>query len=203
LKSLFIVFEGLDKSGKSTIMNVFGKKLAEKHPQFNLYMLRDPGGTEFSEEIRKLILHSNYSICDYSELFLYLAARASLTEKIKSLMLKENNIVILDRYYFSTYLYQNVINDIPYKYLKEISKPINIEPDLVIYVKRKNNDKIDKPTDRFEEKIKNKNVTDIGFRYEIIIKSEAKNHIIIENRENEIDNTVKILLEQFSYYFEL
>ena len=203
MKSLFIVFEGLDKSGKSTIMNIFGKKLAEKYKNYNYYMLRDPGGTEFSEEVRKLILHSKYDIPDYSELFLYLAARASLTDKIKRLMSEENNIVILDRYYFSTYLYQNVINDIPYHYLTEISKPINLEPDLVIYIKRKKYQKIDKATDRFEEKIKQKNVDDMGLKYEIIIKSESKNHIVIENRENEIDNTIQNLLKQFSYYFDL
>lgn len=184
-------------------MNVFGKKLAEKHKNYNYYMLRDPGGTEFSEEIRKLILHSKYDINDYSELFLYLAARAALTEKIKNIMKEENNIIILDRYYFSTYLYQNVINDIPYHYLQEISKPINYEPDLVVYIKRKKYKKLDKATDRFEEKIKKKDVEDMDLKYEIIIKSESKKNIIIENRENEVENTVQNLLKQFSYYFDL
>ncbi|HEX6487323.1 MAG TPA: dTMP kinase, partial [Candidatus Dormibacteraeota bacterium] len=98
-----ITFEGIEGSGKSTQVELLGRWLADRHP----VLLREPGGTEVGESVRRLLLHQEeVPISPQAELYLFLAARAELVEEVVNPALEAGRVVILDRYHDSTLAYQ-------------------------------------------------------------------------------------------------
>ena len=75
----FITFEGIDGSGKSTQINLLKKLFTKKNIKFMI--TREPGGTKFSEKLRKLILNSSENLSFQSEVLLLYAARIEHIEK--------------------------------------------------------------------------------------------------------------------------
>lgn len=102
---MFITFEGVEGCGKTTIINMIYKKL--KSMNFDVIHVREPGGVKISEQIRNIILDkSNTEIDDRCEALLFAASRRQLlVEKIFP-ALKENKIVICDRFVDSSLAYQ-------------------------------------------------------------------------------------------------
>lgn len=131
---LFITFEGLDGCGKTTQLNLlfdYFMKIGEKVTQ-----VREPGGTEFSEAIRQILLNSKESINHISELFLFESARAELTEKVIIPALNRNEIVLCDRFYDSTTAYQGYGRQIEIENIKILNKMATsgLEPDITFYL---------------------------------------------------------------------
>ena len=102
---MFITFEGVEGCGKTTIINMIYEKL--KSVNFDVIHVREPGGVKISEQIRNIILDkSNTEIDDRCEALLFAASRRQLlVEKIFP-ALKENKIVICDRFVDSSLAYQ-------------------------------------------------------------------------------------------------
>ncbi len=102
---MFITFEGVEGCGKTTIINMIYEKL--KSMNFDVIHVREPGGVKISEQIRNIILDkSNTEIDDRCEALLFAASRRQLlVEKIFP-ALKENKIVICDRFVDSSLAYQ-------------------------------------------------------------------------------------------------
>ncbi len=104
-KGLFITFEGIEGSGKSTQV----KMLVQALQQRNLPYLttREPGGTVIAEAIRSILLNPLYAnLTAETELLLYCASRAQHTAELIIPALDKGCIVICDRYFDSTYAYQ-------------------------------------------------------------------------------------------------
>ena len=101
---LFITFEGIDGSGKTTQWKLTGKYL--NRGGHDVLALREPGSTPLSERIRKILLYKKLTITPVAELNLYLAARAGLVQEVIAPALKQGQIVICDRFYDSTTAYQ-------------------------------------------------------------------------------------------------
>lgn len=101
----FITFEGIEGSGKSTQ----SKKLHEFFLEQGVdsILTREPGGTKTSEKIRAILIDENLDKLEAkTELFLNFAARLEHVEKLIKPALKQNKIVISDRFFDSTYAYQ-------------------------------------------------------------------------------------------------
>lgn len=107
MAGLFITLEGPEGSGKTTIASLVEKKLKERG--LNVVMTREPGGIEISEQIRKIILDPNNTAMDSkTEALLYAAARRQhLVEKVIP-ALKQEAIVICDRFIDSSLVYQGI-----------------------------------------------------------------------------------------------
>jgi len=103
-KGLFITFEGMDGSGKSTQHKLCGEYF--KSLGREVVSTRDPGGTELGCKIREILLHHDGKIADYCELFLYLADRGQHIEEKIMPALTQGKVVICDRYVDSTAAYQ-------------------------------------------------------------------------------------------------
>ena len=103
---VFITFEGTEGSGKSTQI----KRLAEKLSKLGheVLTLREPGGTAIGEEIRHLLKHSaaNHAMTAEAELLLMNAARAQLVREVIRPALDAKRVVLCDRFFDSTMVYQ-------------------------------------------------------------------------------------------------
>ena len=95
MRGKFITFEGCEGSGKSTQLKLLADYL--KGLGVDFVMTREPGGSEISEEIRKIILNKDYDkMCDECEALLYAAARIQhLREKVAP-ALDSGTLVICD-----------------------------------------------------------------------------------------------------------
>jgi dTMP kinase len=102
---MFITFEGLDQSGKTTQATLLVDKL--KQSGSDVLFLREPGGTELSERIREILLANKHTaVALKAELFLFSAARAQLVSQVIRPALQKGTIVICDRFHDSTTAYQ-------------------------------------------------------------------------------------------------
>jgi dTMP kinase len=101
---MFITFEGIDGSGKSTQIQLLADKLRDMGHQVKV--LREPGGNTLSEQIRALLLTTSETVDIRCELLLFLAARAQLTGTVIKPALEKNIIVLCDRYTDSSVAYQ-------------------------------------------------------------------------------------------------
>jgi dTMP kinase len=100
----FITFEGIDGCGKSTQLIHTAQLLCEIG--FSVVTLREPGSTRISEQIRRILLHTKEPLSNVTELLLYEAARAEITELEIRPHLNAGSIVLCDRFYDSTTAYQ-------------------------------------------------------------------------------------------------
>lgn len=105
MKGIFITFEGPDGSGKSTQIALLSDYLKKKG--FKVLNTREPGGTDISEQIRKIILNpENEDMNDMTEALLYAAARAQHVAQLIKPALEDGFIVISDRFMDSSIAYQ-------------------------------------------------------------------------------------------------
>ena len=102
---MFITFEGVEGCGKSSVLTFVYNEL--KKSNYNIIETREPGGVVISEEIRKIVLGREYPNLDKRcEALLFAASRRQhLVEKVWP-ALKENKIVLCDRYIDSSLAYQ-------------------------------------------------------------------------------------------------
>jgi dTMP kinase len=101
---MFITFEGIDGSGKSTQIKLLKEYFLEMG--YDVICIREPGGTELSEQIRSLLLYGKNKISPVTELLLFEAARSSLVEEVIKPAIEKGRIVISDRFFDSTTAYQ-------------------------------------------------------------------------------------------------
>jgi dTMP kinase len=102
---MFVTFEGLDGSGKSTQIERLRAALAAEGRE--VVTAREPGGTALGERIRELVLHGE-EMAPWTEALLYAAARAELVAEVIAPALERGADVLLDRYLDSSVAYQGV-----------------------------------------------------------------------------------------------
>jgi dTMP kinase len=100
---MFVTFEGLDGSGKSTQAELLRVRL--ESDGLDVVSTREPGGTELGEGIRNLVLHGG-DVGAWAEALLYVAARAQLVDEVIRPALERGASVICDRYVDSSIAYQ-------------------------------------------------------------------------------------------------
>lgn len=132
---MFISFEGIDFSGKSTQIELLKDYLVEHNKKVEI--LREPGGTEISEKVRNILLdNKNEELFAEAELFLFSASRAQLVrEKIRP-YLEKGIYVISDRFHDSSTAYQGYGRGIPLDVVNHIRNLAIGEtiPDLTFFI---------------------------------------------------------------------
>ena len=105
-KGLFITFEGTEGCGKSTQIELLAKTL--RVLGYRVLTLREPGGTPIGEEIRHTLKHSkaNVAMTPETELLLMNASRAQIVRETIRPALAVGDVVLCDRFYDSTTVYQ-------------------------------------------------------------------------------------------------
>lgn len=101
---MFISFEGVDGSGKTTQIRLLTERLRAQGT--DPLLVREPGGTELSERIRELLLDAGREMAPMTELLLFSAARAELVRQRILPALEQGRVVVSDRFVDSTVAYQ-------------------------------------------------------------------------------------------------
>ena len=120
-KKPIIVFEGIECSGKSYHIKNVSNYLKKKKIKF--IKIREPGGSQNSEKIRKLILNNKSNFNKFTDLLLYMASR---NENFNNILLKNYNkkIILIDRFIDSTIAYQHYGMNVNAKIIKYINNYI-------------------------------------------------------------------------------
>ena len=115
----YLAFEGIDGSGKTTLIDELSKKLIESNVDFNI--VREPGGSKLGEGIRELLLSHDYDVDPTSEALLMSASRAQLIQEIVRPAINNGQVVITDRSAYSSVAYQGVGRDLGYQKIYELN----------------------------------------------------------------------------------
>ncbi|MFZ1979643.1 MAG: dTMP kinase [Bacteroidota bacterium] len=166
---MFITFEGLDNSGKSTQVQLLAERLTREGHR--VLVLREPGGTDIGERIRMMLLDkNNISMTEASELFLFSASRSQLVKEIIKPALEGGMVVLCDRYYDSTTAYQGCGRGIPLEVISAINRYAtdNLVPDITFFLDipikeiekrilraKKNKDRMESSGIDFYERVRN------------------------------------------------
>jgi len=132
---MFISFEGIDFSGKSTQLELLKDYLVDHNKKVEI--LREPGGTEISEKIRRILLdNKNEEMVAEAELFLFSASRAQLVREKILPYLEKGIYVITDRFHDSSTAYQGYGRGIPLEVVNKIHQLAIGEtiPDLTFFI---------------------------------------------------------------------
>jgi dTMP kinase len=196
----FITFEGPEGSGKTTVLNQINKLLSEN---YNVISTREPGGVSTGEEIRNILLDGE-NIDIRTEALLFAASRREhLVEKVIP-ALKNNKVVLCDRYIDSSLAYQGHARGIGIEEVKKINEfAINgLYPDLTIYLdidaevgrerilkNQRSQNRLDKETLTFHQKVIE--------GYKTLIKTNPERFKVIDatqNIESVVSDTYEIIL---------
>jgi dTMP kinase len=130
---MFISFEGIDGSGKTTQINHMIKFLQDH--RHNCVITREPGGTRIGEKIRAILLDPVSKDMDpLTELLLYTADRAQHIKEFVSPFLSAGKTVLCDRFYDATVVYQGFARGLDIGLIDKLHKLLfgNLKPDITI-----------------------------------------------------------------------
>ena len=159
-----VVFEGIDGSGKSTQCKLLYDRLVENGT--NTTLVREPGGTETGEHIRKW-LSSGSDLNPMSEFLLFSAARSALLSQKIQPALNMGHIVISDRYMYSSIAYQSFGRGIAAHKIRTINQIVTdgLDADIVFLIdtppeislkriRNREGDRFEKETMQFHKKVR-------------------------------------------------
>ena len=150
----FITFEGIDGCGKTTQARLLLDHM--NNSRVETILVREPGGTNISESIREILLHSNLGeMGDRTESLLMTASRAQLTQDVIIPNLDQRKSVIADRYSDSTLAYQGGGRNLDIEWLIELNNyaTFTLFPDITFFIDIRSEEalrRLDNNKDRIE-----------------------------------------------------
>lgn len=192
MKPLFITFEGIEGSGKSTQIKLLEAALTrEGHACLST---REPGGPPISEDIRRILLNNEYTqMQPETELLLYMASRAQHTAQWIIPALEEGKMVLCDRYNDSTIAYQGAARNLDQDFISRLAAfaTRSLEPDITFLldlsveqgrsrIQNRQLDRMEKEAIAFHHKVRD--------QYLILAQSQSHRYIVIDGSMDE--NTI-------------
>jgi len=207
---LFVTFEGIEGSGKSTQIKILKKALEKIH--FDVELTREPGWGKIGKLIRTIILDiEELDLHPFSEVSLFCADRAQHVKEFIRPMLNKGKIVLCDRYYDSTIAYQAHGRGLDLDLIKNMANAstLGVYPNVTILldisvntalsriVERPGRNKIDDESFEFHSRVKK--------AYLGIAEKSSCVHVI-NGEEDELvvhENIKKCLSSNFSIFSRL
>lgn len=204
-KVSFITFEGIDGCGKSTHARLLFDYLIKQDKK--ILFMHEPGSTLIGEGIRKILIDKNNNAMSHkTEALLFMAARAQLIyEKIMP-ALKDDFIIICDRFIDSSLVYQGIVRNLGVDFIKELNSfaTNDIKPDVTFFLDvkpnmaqmRKNNlgglDRFESESYSFYKKVYD------GYK-KVFSESENKDRVIFIDTDKNLMNTHKEIISMFEF----
>jgi dTMP kinase len=129
MTGLFVTFEGIDRSGKTTQARMLCDALGDQ-----ALAVREPGGTEVGEKLRELVKDPSLEIGAETEALLFAAARAELVAQVIRPALEQGKVVVSDRFLDSSLAYQGIARGLGVDDVEQINRfaTTGLLPDLTI-----------------------------------------------------------------------
>ena len=143
-----IVFEGAEGAGKSTQLRLVSERISAVGS--TVVAVREPGGTIVGDEIRRLLLDPSSDIAPRAEALLFMASRAQLVEREIRPALAAGHVVLVDRFFLSTYAYQGAGRGLPVDELRAANgiATSGLVPDLTLLLRMPVEDGLDRALHR-------------------------------------------------------
>jgi dTMP kinase len=162
-----IVFEGAEGAGKTTQIRILAERLTIAG--VSCAGVREPGGTPVGDEIRDIVLHQDEELTAATEALLFMASRAELIARQIVPSLERLDVVLVDRFFLSTYAYQIVGRGLPEPEVRAANRlaTAGLVPDLTLLLDvhaahglnradaRGKRDRIERSGDDFHERVGN------------------------------------------------
>jgi dTMP kinase len=160
-----IVLEGPEGAGKTTQLRLLGEHLDGAGVAH--VSVREPGGTQLGDEIRGLLLHREDGMHPRAEALLFMASRAELVQEVVWPALRAGRVVLMDRFFLSTYAYQVAGRQLPEREVREANRLAidGLRPDLTVVLRlsaragldrvrrRGARDRLERATDAFHDRV--------------------------------------------------
>ena len=186
---MFITFEGIEGSGKSTQIQML-KEFFEKK-SLKAFFTKEPGSSEIGKEIRSILLNKENKIYPQTEIFLIFADRVQHVQEIIKPNLNEGKIVVSDRYYDSSVAYQGQREGISKIEIYELIENLDLPtPDITFL--------LDLPANVGLKRAKNRASLD-RFESEEISFHEGVRQNYLDLQEQNLERIVKIDATPVSY----
>ena len=150
MRGLFVTFEGIDRSGKTTQAGMLVDKLGDE-----ALGVREPGGTPAGEKVRELLKDPSVSLSPEAEALLFAAARSELVADVILPALSEGKVVVSDRFLDSSLAYQGGARGLGIEDVERVNHfaTRGLKPDLTFLLDLSPEDAAARvgESDRFEE----------------------------------------------------
>lgn len=196
---MFIAFEGIEGSGKTTHVNLLSDYLREKGHE--VVTTREPGGTPVGEALRSVLLRKDLHVLPLTELLVFLASRAQHVEEVIRPALDKGSIVLCDRFIDASFAYQGYGRGIDLGIIETLNRLVTkgVRPNLTILLDcavdiglaRKS---ADGNLDRFEKE-------DLSFHNRIrnayleLAEDDPKRYVVL-NAKNDLTGTQAVIREK-------
>ena len=168
-RGLFITFEGVEGSGKTTQVELLGQALGTWQP----VIVREPGGTELGERMRDVLLFGGMAIDRETEMYLFMAARAQVVHEVIEPALSTGRIVISDRFHDSTLAYQGGGRGLSVYWPPSFPKPdITFLVSVPVEVAGKHPDRVERESLEFHQRVADE--------YARIAKAEPQRYTVVD-----------------------
>ena len=202
---MFITFEGGEGAGKSTIAKRLRHYLENKG--YEVILTREPGGTEFADRVRDLIMEEDISA--YEEMMLFNVARLNHLEQVILPALANHKLVLCDRFIDSSRAYQGILGDCTYneyQKLEQVNETIansvdlidttfyfKIDPEIALNRITKNN----REKNRFDKK-------DLDYHYQLqtayeqLISVDRSNRFVVIDAEQDEEQVLQQCIDHLN-----
>jgi dTMP kinase len=170
MRGLFVTFEGIDRSGKTTQAGLLVDALGDE-----ALGVREPGGTPAGEKVRELLKDPSVSLSPEAEALLFAAARSELVAEVILPALDQGKVVVSDRFLDSSLAYQGGARGLGIEEIERVNHFAvrGLKPDLTFLLELSPEDAAARSgeNDRFEEEGTGLQEA-VGAAYETVIRSD-------------------------------
>ena len=182
MRGLFVTFEGIDRSGKTTQAGMLVDALGDE-----ALGVREPGGTEAGEKVREILKDQSVSLSPEAEALLFAAARSELVADVILPALEEGKVVVSDRYLDSSLAYQGGARGLGIADVEQVNHfaTRGLKPDLTFLLDLPPEDAAARAgeSDRFEEEGTSLQEA-VGAAYEALIRADPERWRRIDARRS-------------------